>query len=192
MGVLYSHCSSSDRWVTLYNSVMKIKNALAHGSIIIGKRIGDISPEANKRLKWFDYYYCHGSNARLTCRHFDISPQTFYRWLNRYDSKNLKTLESHSHRPCHVRKPTYSTELLNAVRKLREKYPRWGKEKLAVLLQRENIEVSVSMVGRILKHLKDRGILIEALPTSPYESVDLLVLTPSGNQKNILWMFPVT
>jgi len=143
---------------------MEIKNALVHGSIIIGKRIADISPEANKRLKWFDYYYTNGCNGRLTCRHFDISPQTFYRWLKRYDPKNLKTLESHSHYPNHVRKPTYSTELSNAVLNLREKYPRWGKEKLAVLLQRENIKVSVSMVGRILNHLKTRGILMEALP----------------------------
>ena len=73
-------------------------------------------------------------------------------------------MESHSHRPKRVRQPTYSNELLNAVLRLREQYPRWGKEKLTVLLQRENIEVSVSMVGRILKHLKAKGILIEALP----------------------------
>jgi hypothetical protein len=71
-------CKSSDRWVTLYNGVMKIKNALATGSLIIGKRIADISPEANRRLKWFDYYRANCNNARLTCRHFDISPQTFY------------------------------------------------------------------------------------------------------------------
>jgi len=143
---------------------MKIRNALAHGSIIIGKRIADISPDANKRLKWFDFYYSHGCNARLTCRYFGITPQTFYRWFRRYNPGNLKTMESHSHRPKRVRQPTYSNELLNAVLRLREQYPRWGKEKLTVLLQRENIEVSVSMVGRILKHLKAKGILIEALP----------------------------
>ncbi len=143
---------------------MKISSALAPGSIAIGKRIADISPEANKRLKWFDYYYSHGCNARLTCRHFDISPQTFYRWLRRYDPENLKTLESRSHRPRHVRQPTYSVELVNAVLRLRETYPRWGKDKLAVILKREGIQVSASMVGRILKRLKDRSILREAIP----------------------------
>jgi putative transposase len=141
---------------------MKIRNGLVTGSIIIGKRIGDISPEANKRLKWFDYYYSHGSNARLTCRHFDISPKTFYCWRKRYDPRNLKTLESRSHRPKHVRQPTYSIALIDAVLKLREAYPRWGKDKLVVLLKRESIQVSASMVGRILKRLKDRGILREA------------------------------
>ena len=140
---------------------MEIKNVLASGSIKAGKRIGDISQDAHKRLKWFDYYYSHGRNARLTCRHFDISPQTFYRWLNRYDPKNLKTLESRPKRPKHVRQPTYGIELVNAVLRLREAYPRWGKDKLAIVLQRENIRVSVSMVGRILKYLKNRGVLRE-------------------------------
>jgi putative transposase len=149
--------------VTLYNGVMKIISALVPGSLAIGKRIGDISPDACKRLKWFDYYYSHHCNARLTCRHFDISPQTFYRWLKRYDPQNLKTLESRSQRPKRVRQPTYSMELVNAVLRLREAYPRWGKNKLMILLQRENIRVSASMVGRILKYLKTRGILRETV-----------------------------
>ena len=140
---------------------MKIRSVLAPGSLVLSKRIGDISADASKRLKWFDYYYSHGSNARLVCRHFDVSPQTFYRWLNRYDPADLKTLESRSHRPKHVRQPTYSIELANAVLRLREAYPRWGKDKLVILLQRENIHVSASMVGRILKYLKARGILRE-------------------------------
>lgn len=143
---------------------MKIKSAIVTGSIIIGKRIADITPEANRRLKWFDYYRAHGNNARLTCRHFDISPQTFYRWLRRYDPGNLQTLETRSHRPKRVRQPTYSTALVIAVQRLREAYPRWGKEKLAVLLKRENIRVSTSMVGRILKSLKIRGVLSEPMP----------------------------
>lgn len=140
---------------------MKIRSALVPGALSIGKRIADISPEAYKRLKWFDYYERVGRNARLTCRHFDISPQTFYRWRKRYDPKDLKTLESRSQRPKHVRQPTYSIELADAVLRLREAYPRWGKDKLVILLQRENIHVSASMVGRILKYLKARGILRE-------------------------------
>lgn len=145
---------------------MKIRNALAPGSLALGKRIGDISPDANKRLKWFDYYYSHGCNARLTCRYFGITPQTFYRWFKRYDPKSLHTLESRSHRPKHVRQPTYSAELVNAVLRLREAYPRWGKDKLVILLQRENINVSASMAGRILKYLKTRGVLREPVSNS--------------------------
>jgi transposase InsO family protein len=54
--------------------------------------------------------------------------------------------------------------LINAVLKLREEYPRWGKDKLVILLHREEIDCSASTVGRILHRLKERGILREAIP----------------------------
>ncbi len=68
---------------------MRIVNGLAPGALRLAKLNLDLSREAKKRLEWFDYYYAHSKNARLTCRHFDISPQAFYRWLRRYDPKNL-------------------------------------------------------------------------------------------------------
>jgi transposase InsO family protein len=55
----------------------------------------------------------------------------------------------------------WSPELAEAVLKLREQYPRWGKDKLVVLLRREGQRVSASMVGRILARLKARGVLRE-------------------------------
>ena len=76
----------------------------------------------------------------------------------------LKNLESRSHRPKHIRQPTYSSELVNHVLRIRESYPRWGKDKLAVLLKQKGIHVSASMVGRILKHLRNRGVLREPVP----------------------------
>jgi transposase-like protein len=120
-----------------------------------------LSPPARQRLRWFDYYGAHGRNARLTCRHFGISPQTFYRWRRRYHSGHLQTLEGASRRPRRVRQPTASPELVEAVLALRQLYPRWGKDKLVVLLRRHGRTVSTSMVGRILKRLKDRGVLVE-------------------------------
>jgi putative transposase len=123
-----------------------------------------LSKEATRRLKWFGYYSSHNHNARLTCRHFDISPQTFYRWKGRYNPWHIESLEDRSCRPLHVRQPTYSAELINAVLKLREEYPRWGKDKLVILLRREEIDCSASTVGRILNRLKERGVLREAIP----------------------------
>jgi len=72
--------------------------------------IPELSKKARQRLKWFDYYKSRGCNARLTCRYFGISPQTFYRWKRRYNPGHLESLEDRSHRPQHVRQPTYSTE----------------------------------------------------------------------------------
>ena len=40
--------------------------------------------------------------------------------------------------------------MVERVLALRRKYPRWGKDKLVVLLQQEGLWVSTSMVGRIL------------------------------------------
>ena len=140
---------------------MKIVNGLAPGALKLAKISGDISKAAIQRLKWFDYYYSHGQNARLTCRHFGISPQTFYRWKRRYDPKNLKTLENRSHRPKRLRQSTAPPELVETVLKLREQYPCWGKDKLVVLLRKQGFQVSTSMVGRILRRLKNRGVLKE-------------------------------
>ena len=127
------------------------------------RRIPELSKEANKRLKWFDYYDSHGQNARLTCRHFDISPQTFYRWKKRYNRHHPESLENHSCRPRQVRQPSYSMELVCAVQKLREEYPRWGKDKLAVLLRQDGFDCSISTVGRIIARLKELGVLKEAV-----------------------------
>jgi transposase InsO family protein len=52
---------------------------------------------------------------------------------------------------------------VTAVLKLREEYPRWGKDKLVVLLHEEGYQASTSMVGRIIRRLKDRGILREPI-----------------------------
>ena len=121
----------------------------------------ELSKPARQRLKWMDYYNSHDHNARLTCRYFGISPQTFYRWKRRYDPHNLKSLENRSRRPRRLRQPTWSTELVERVLKLREEYPRWGKDKLVVLLREGRWQVSTSMVGRIMRYLKDRGMLRE-------------------------------
>jgi len=123
-----------------------------------------LSKKARQRLKWFDYYQSHNQNARLTCRYFGISPQTFYRWKRRYDPKHIGSLEELPHRPKHLRQPTYSAELIEAVLRLREEYPRWGKDKLVILSHGEGFTSSASTVGRILKKLKERGLLKEPLP----------------------------
>jgi len=55
-------------------------------------------------------------------------------------------------------------KLVEAVLRLREEYPRWGKDKLVILVRREGYNCAASTVGRILKNLKERGVLKEPLP----------------------------
>jgi len=127
-------------------------------------RFQELSRKARQRLKWFDYYNSHGHNARLTCRYYGISPQTFYRWKRRYNPRYPASLEKRSHRPRHLRQPAYSPELVEAVLRLREEYPRWGKDKLVVLLREKGVSCSASTVGRIIRKLKERGVLREPVP----------------------------
>jgi len=112
---------------------MRIINGVVPGASRLARFQVELSKKARQRLKWFDYYNSRSHNARLTCRHFDVSPQTFYRWKRRYNPRHLASLEDRSHRPKHLRQPTYSTELVEAVLKLREQYPGWGKDKLEIL-----------------------------------------------------------
>ncbi|TSC73185.1 MAG: hypothetical protein G01um101438_208 [Parcubacteria group bacterium Gr01-1014_38] len=124
-------------------------------------RVPVLSKRAKQRLAWMDWYARHGRNARLTCRHFGISPDTFYTWHRRYDPRNLRSLEDRSRRPHHVRQPLTPTALVGRIQALRDQYPRWGEDKLAVLLKRERQEVSPSTVGRRLRELRRRGVLRE-------------------------------
>ncbi len=140
---------------------MRIISGTVPGVSRLARLQGELSRKARQRLKWFDYYRSRGFNARLTCRHFDISPQTFYRWKKRYNPRHLESLEDRSHRPRRLRQPTYSVELVEAVLRLREEYPRWGKDKLVVLLREKRVSCSASTVGRIIGRLKERGVLRE-------------------------------
>src|SRR5215470_4533631 len=129
----------------------------------------ELSRTAQVRLAWMDFHR-RTQNVALTCRHFGISRQTFYRWLKRYEPLDLSSLEDRSHCPHRRRRPTWSFSLQRKVLTLRLQFPRWGKDKLAVLLRQQKLTVSTSMVGRILNQLKGSGQLLEpprpALPGS--------------------------
>jgi transposase InsO family protein len=108
-----------------------------------------------------DWHAGHGANVSLTARHFGVGRSTVYRWLARYDRFRLETLEDRPSAPHRRRRVTWTIAELQAVKAVRERYPRWGKDKLRVLLRRIGIVLSVSMVGRILARLRRSGELRE-------------------------------
>ena len=146
---------------------MYLQATSTFGSLIPGSeyirslvRQGTITKGAAKRLQWFDYYERCG-NARKTCRYFGISAQTFYRWKSRFDPYDLRTLEEESRRPAAVRQPETPLRVIERIMALREEHPRWSRDKLAVLLEREGVKISGSTVGRVMARLKARGLLVE-------------------------------
>lgn len=100
-----------------------------------------------------------GLSAAQASRKLGVARSTVYRWQKRLCERNLRGLENDSCRPRRLRTVSWSAELIETVLELREQYPRWGKEKLWVLLGREGWQTSVSTVGRILSYLKQRGLL---------------------------------
>lgn len=119
------------------------------------------SPAAQRRLEVIRWYEGHGRSARLAARHFGYSPDTVARWVRAFAARGAAGLEDRSRRPKQVRTPTTPSAVVIRIRDLREKYPRWGREKLRVLLAREGVSVSAKTIDRVLARLRRRGELKE-------------------------------
>lgn len=101
----------------------------------VAKEMG-LSRPARARLEWMIWYATAGKeNARATCRHFGIPPQTFYRWQGRFSETNPRSLEDRSHRPHHVRQRTITSTEEQRVIRLRKAHLAYSKLKLQVLYQ---------------------------------------------------------
>ena len=90
-----------------------------------------------------------------------ISRATLYRWQARLKSEGWKGLEQRSRRPKQVRKRCWTNKAVEAIRDYRKLYPCWGKEKIKVFLDDEGIQLSVSSIGRIIRELKEKGMIPE-------------------------------
>jgi len=124
----------------------------------------DLTPKAQERSRWLSCWLAlreQGLSSTAASQTLGLSRPTLYRWLKRLKEQGLRGLEEKSRRPKHRRQPTWGLELAQKVLELREQYPRWGKDKVVVLLKRDSWAVSTSMVGRILTRLKARGVLRE-------------------------------
>ena len=95
-----------------------------------------------------------GLTAEQAAKAVGIPRATLYRWEKRPDPL--------SRRPHHPRGRRWTAELARAVEDLRNDNPMWGKRKIAVLLRREGVKVSLSTIGRILAHLVGRGAVLAA------------------------------
>ncbi len=145
-----------------YSVPMNIYGHILPGASRLSRTVA-LSKEAKQRLGWFDWYEAHNQNARLACRHFGISPDTFYRWKVRYKPRDLSTLEDDrvTRTPRKLRQPETNCQTVKKIKEFREQYPRWGKKKLWKLIQKEGFDTSISTVGRTLTRLRGRGLLNE-------------------------------
>lgn len=95
-----------------------------------------LSKIARQRLEWFIYYEIKAkNNALLTCRHFGITPKTFYKWQKRFNPLNLRLLEDQGKAPKHTRQWQVTPLEEQRIIQLKKQYIRYGKEKIAVIYQ---------------------------------------------------------
>jgi len=121
----------------------------------------ELSQKEIDRLRAVELFRKTG-DVKLVCSLFGMSRPTLYRWIKRFDPQDLRSLKEKSRKPNHVRTPKWPSQLVIAVRELREEWAGCGKDKLVPLLRDEKgMSASASTVGRIISHLKKKGELIE-------------------------------
>jgi len=119
-----------------------------------------LPPKARDRLRALQLWHTTG-DVRLVGQTFQVSRATLYRWRAQFVPQDPSTLQEHSRRPRRVRRPQWPRALVAAGRRVRQTYPRWGKDKLVILIRREGYPVSTSAVGRILATLRRQGQLVD-------------------------------
>lgn len=129
---------------------------MRHFNIVPWKQLKDssLSKDGLKRLSWMDWYYSHGKNAEGTCRHFGISKSVFYRWFNRFDRKNLTTLEfdTKTRRPHTLREMTTSPRILKLIYDIRLADLSKSKYEIEEELKRSGIKVASKVIQKVINH----------------------------------------
>jgi transposase InsO family protein len=135
------------RHMTIYGTIIPGARAIAWSSALTDK----LTEQAKQRIKILDWHKAHEKNQALTARHFGIGRMTLHRWIKRFEKFGLLGLNEQSTKPKQCRLPKTPWIIVARIVELRKQYPAWSKHKLAAILKRENMIVSASTVGRILK-----------------------------------------
>jgi transposase InsO family protein len=98
------------------------------------------------------------------CREFQISRQTGYTWLKRYQDGGAAQVADRSRRPGQSPRKT-SAEVEQSVIALRRSYPDWGAAKLRVLLQAQSGQAAPC--ERTLHRILERHALLHACDRHP-------------------------
>ena len=100
-----------------------------------------------------------GVDLELKQEFSGISRATYYRYKKKLNDLN-RGIAPPSKRPKSVNKPKWGESEKQLVLKIRRENPTYGKAKIAVILKRDHQrDISESTVGRILKYLKENGLL---------------------------------
>ncbi len=116
-----------------------------------------LSKDGLRRLLWLDWYFTHGKNAELTCRHFGIAKSLFYRWKNRFNPRNLQSLEfdTKTRKPHRVRETTMPYLIQKRIYEIRRQDPEKSKYEIQAQLKDEGITVGQSAIQHVINKYFD-------------------------------------
>lgn len=104
----------------------------------------------------------NGGTQAFCQKYAGISRATYYRRKRILNDLN-KGIAPPSKRPKRVNKPRWGEADMQRVLGIRRANPTYGKEKIAVILKRDHAHpLSKSTVGRILKHLMEKGLILKS------------------------------
>jgi len=117
-----------------------------------------ITPKAESKAKILVFWEKHGLEATLDA--FPVKKSTLYTWKKQWEKggKKIEALNEKSRAPQTKRKRFWSIEIIQEIKRLREKYPNLGKEKiypeLLAFCRTINLKCpKPKTIGRLIKDL---------------------------------------
>lgn len=112
----------------------------------------NLSRSAKTRLRWMEHFAKFRS-ARLTCRHFGLSPDTFYLWKRRFNPKDLTTLEDNfrTRRPIKLRASKHEVTFLDVISHLKNTKSKIDRKNILNMFDKINHPISSSTINRLIK-----------------------------------------
>jgi transposase-like protein len=145
-----------DHYAKAYPIFSRIRGLEEVKKVIASLRRFSKDDVAKERLKILEFYDEYGERA--TVKAFGVKRNTIWVWKKRLkESRNyLASLIPTSTTPKTQRRMTTDPKIILEIRKLREKYPGLGKDKIKPLLEKYCLKegltpISISTIGKVIK-----------------------------------------
>jgi len=145
-----------DHYAKAYPIFSRIRGLEEVKKVIASLRRFSKDEVAKERLKILEFYEEYGEKA--TIKAFGVKRNTIWVWKKRLKESrsSLSSLIPTSTTPKTQRMMTTNPKIILEIRKLREKYPRLGKDKIKPILDKYCLKegltpISISTIGKVIK-----------------------------------------
>ena len=145
-----------DHYAKAYPIFSRIRGLKEVKKVIASLRRFSRDEVAKERLKIIEFYDEYGEKA--TTKAFGVKRNTIWVWKKRLKESrsSLSSLIPTSTTPKTQRRMITNPKIVSKIRKLREKYPRLGKDKIKPILKKYCLKeeltlISVSTIGKVIK-----------------------------------------